>query len=239
MAGFLPGKMKRKDLEEVYGDFSEFSLSSPARKIRRLDAELPPIMEEEDSAVPVVFEFEQQQLPRDLMSGSSSMPESGSTMTDAVPVPALNEERSLVLYKPVDAQLLWSPAQSNVSFRVSSDLIHGLKNQAFQSGNQMRVEDKSAVSSNCLAVVPWVPNKGSVVATGSGDPIEVQSKVSQEPMEAEQIESVSMEVEEERDQAEQASIDGGAGGEGFHQWQQHCMTPQLPPNPSTPVMWSW
>lgn len=36
MAGFLSGKMKRKDLEEVYDEFSEFSLSSPARKIRRL-----------------------------------------------------------------------------------------------------------------------------------------------------------------------------------------------------------
>lgn len=85
----------------------------------------------------------------------------------------------------------------------------------------MRLEDKSAVSSNCLAVVPWVPNQGCVVT-------EVQSKVSQQSMEAEQTESVSMEVEEERDQAEQASIEG-AGGEGFHQWQQHCMTPQLPP----------
>lgn len=36
MAGFLSVKMKRKDLEEVNDDFSEFSLSSPARKIRRL-----------------------------------------------------------------------------------------------------------------------------------------------------------------------------------------------------------
>ncbi|KAG1364532.1 hypothetical protein COCNU_11G013590 [Cocos nucifera] len=237
MAGFLSGKMKRKDLEEVYDEFSEFSLSSPARKIRRLDAELPPIMEEEDPAVPVALEFEQQQLPRDLMSGGRGMPESASTMTDAVPVPALNEERALVLYKPVDTQLLFSPAQSNVSLRVSSDLIHGLKNQAFRSGNQMRMEDKSAVSSNCLAMVPWVPNQGFVVTTGSGVTT-VQSKVSPETMEAEQIESVSMEVEEEGDQARQASIDEGAGGEGFHQWQQHCMT-QFPPNTSTPIMWSW
>lgn len=29
-------KMKRKDIEEVNDDFSDFSLSSPARKIRRL-----------------------------------------------------------------------------------------------------------------------------------------------------------------------------------------------------------
>ncbi|RRT46139.1 hypothetical protein B296_00022640 [Ensete ventricosum] len=36
MTGFWHGKLKRKDLEEVYDDFAEFSLSSPARKIRRL-----------------------------------------------------------------------------------------------------------------------------------------------------------------------------------------------------------
>ncbi|KAK1289388.1 hypothetical protein QJS10_CPB18g00049 [Acorus calamus] len=43
-----PAKMKRRDLDEVNDEFSEFSLSSPARKIRRLDLELPPIMEEEE-----------------------------------------------------------------------------------------------------------------------------------------------------------------------------------------------
>lgn len=36
MTGFWHGKLKRKDLEDVYDDFAEFSLSSPARKIRRL-----------------------------------------------------------------------------------------------------------------------------------------------------------------------------------------------------------
>lgn len=36
MDGYVPAKMKRKDLEEVYDEFSEFSLSSPVRKIRRL-----------------------------------------------------------------------------------------------------------------------------------------------------------------------------------------------------------
>lgn len=36
MAGFLTGRAKRKEPEEVYDDFSYFSLSSPATKIRRL-----------------------------------------------------------------------------------------------------------------------------------------------------------------------------------------------------------
>ncbi|EOY32080.1 hypothetical protein QUC31_019553 [Theobroma cacao] len=45
----LCGKLKRKDIDQVNDDFSDFSLSSPATKIRRLDAELPPIIEEEES----------------------------------------------------------------------------------------------------------------------------------------------------------------------------------------------
>lgn len=38
MAGYncLPMKMKRKEIDRVNNDFSDFSLSSPARKIRRL-----------------------------------------------------------------------------------------------------------------------------------------------------------------------------------------------------------
>ncbi|KAL5725893.1 hypothetical protein ACHQM5_008980 [Ranunculus cassubicifolius] len=38
MAEFLSKKMKRKELEEVYDEFSDFSLSSPATKIRILVA---------------------------------------------------------------------------------------------------------------------------------------------------------------------------------------------------------
>ncbi|XP_010450361.1 PREDICTED: uncharacterized protein LOC104732511 [Camelina sativa] len=41
--------MKRKDIDRVNDDLSDFSLSSPARKIRRLDVDLPPIMEEEET----------------------------------------------------------------------------------------------------------------------------------------------------------------------------------------------
>ncbi|KAK9098313.1 hypothetical protein Syun_025358 [Stephania yunnanensis] len=50
-------KMKRKDLEEVVDDFTDFYLTSPARKIRRLDAELPPIMEEDEPGIPIGLRF--------------------------------------------------------------------------------------------------------------------------------------------------------------------------------------
>lgn len=48
-------KMKRKDLDQVSDDFSDFSLSSPARKIRRLDAELPPIMEDDEPEIAMPY----------------------------------------------------------------------------------------------------------------------------------------------------------------------------------------
>ncbi|KAL0885159.1 hypothetical protein Bca101_009141 [Brassica carinata] len=75
MAGYdhPPTKMKRKEIDRVNDDFSDFSLSSPATKIRRLDLDLPPIMEEE-----VVMEEEHDDL--------QSSPQ--------------NEERAIVLFKP-------------------------------------------------------------------------------------------------------------------------------------------
>lgn len=72
MAGYdcVPMRMKRKEIDRVNDDFSDFSLSSPATKIRRLDLDLPPIMEEE-----VVME-------------------------DDIQSPPQNEERAIVLFKP-------------------------------------------------------------------------------------------------------------------------------------------
>lgn len=204
-------------MDEVYDEFSEFSLNSPARKIRRLDAELPPIMEEEDPTVPLPVE---QQMPEELMS---AMPEFGAGMIDAELPIALNEEKALVLYKAVDNPFALSPGSSNVSFSVHSDLIHGLKNQAFWPANPNAVileeisNDEKSVVANNLAVVPWVP------------PQQYDSRVmhTEEPMEAEEDDGgASMEVEEDIQQ-------------GVHQWPQHCLTPQAPENTSTPIMWSW
>ncbi|KAG8386752.1 hypothetical protein BUALT_Bualt03G0181700 [Buddleja alternifolia] len=56
MENYLLMKLKRKDLEDVNDDFSNFSLSSPVRKILRLDSELPPIFEDEECEIHVAFE---------------------------------------------------------------------------------------------------------------------------------------------------------------------------------------
>lgn len=46
-------------------------------------------------------------------------------------LPLMNEERAIVLYKPIDSHPLLGPNRSNVSLQISSDLIPGLKSKYF------------------------------------------------------------------------------------------------------------
>ncbi|CAA6671177.1 unnamed protein product [Spirodela intermedia] len=133
MDGYVPAKMKRKDLEEVYDEFSEFSLSSPARKIRRLDTELPPIMEEEELPAgpptafgrPLTKEDPLQDISPQLAARSSGGYESSAP---------LNEERALVLYKPVRSRRPFDSRQpSNVFLKVDPDVIASLKTATLAS----------------------------------------------------------------------------------------------------------
>ncbi|KAF8392781.1 hypothetical protein HHK36_021018 [Tetracentron sinense] len=242
MAGHLSMKMKRKDLEEVYDEFSDFSLFSPARKIRRLDAELPPILEEEEQKIPLVFD---RPLPEEGLT--STMEQVGAPVEDVNSVP-LNAERALVLYKPVNEPLLQCSGSSEFSIMVNPYLISGFKNQVMWSGHPNPIktmEDEAAsaeqnvvATNDHLAVVPWVPSQlppafgMEALATGMS-----------EPMEAEEVEPASMEIEDNNifaaeGQSREAS--GMGGSEGLQHWQQqHCMIPQLPPNTSTPITWSW
>ncbi|RWV98296.1 hypothetical protein GW17_00038867 [Ensete ventricosum] len=47
-------------------------------------------------------------------------------MRPCLSIPSNNEERAIVLYKPVEAPLILSSDSTNVSLQISSDLIHGL-----------------------------------------------------------------------------------------------------------------
>ncbi|XP_022754029.1 uncharacterized protein LOC111302370 [Durio zibethinus] len=194
----LSGKLKRKDIDQVNDDFSDFSLSSPATKIRRLDADLPPIIEEEES-----------------------FPE--------------NQERAIVLFSP--PPLLRSP--STISISLTSELISGFKNQYLQASDmqladfeEAETEESKKGTEGCLAVVPWVPSQIPSVENRDG--------------EVEVAESMEMDVEE-NNSGDSARMEQGHGyefggfntSEGLHHWpQQHCMIPQLPQNPFTPITWS-
>ena len=223
-------KVKRKELEEVNDDFSEFSLNSPAQKIRRLDVDLPPIMEEEEPSFSMQFE-----------QMNSSVPHMTSAMAEVVPSFMANEERALVLYKPRESPLSILASSPSVSVHVSSGLINGLKHQVFWSGSnnavtieELPMDDKSPVSVSSLAVVPWVqsPNSSATDTESRGMIVE-EPMEAEEPMEGEEPGDTSMEVEEDRQQC------GTIGEEGFHQWPQHCMAPQIPQSNSMPIMWSW
>ncbi|GMI97536.1 hypothetical protein like AT5G35320 [Hibiscus trionum] len=191
----LIGKLKRKDIDQINDDFSDFSLSSPATKIRRLDADLPPIIEED------------------------SFPE--------------NHERAIVLFNP--NPLLLDPNQpplcsSTPFFSIHSDLISGFKNQFLRATDTKpaETEEREKENEGCLAVVPWVPSQ--------------IPSVEQEVPVPESMETDEMDVEESCSDKE--SMQEGHGyqpREAFHhlaQPQQHCMIPQPPQNPFTPITWS-
>ncbi|KAF6167308.1 hypothetical protein GIB67_043169 [Kingdonia uniflora] len=207
MATYLTLKTKRKDLED---DFSEFSLSSPARKMRRLDVELPPIMEEEELGI---------HQPNQTLD--YAMENENENENERVFV---NEERALVLYKPVDTPLL--------QFKLNRDLIPSFNHQLLRSTNfnlpvaadtERRYTGEVSGTDNCMAVVPYQP---SLIYDPAAQMVE--------PMEAE--ESEEMEIEDSPMQQQQQHI----LSDGVHQqWTQHCMTPQIPQNTSTPIMWSW
>ncbi|KAH0669934.1 hypothetical protein KY290_026939 [Solanum tuberosum] len=233
-------KMKRKDLEDVYDEFSEFSLSSPARKIRRLDADLPPIIEEvEEPEIPIAFE----QAATYPSFGSNAV-NRGLVIEELPSVPE-NEERAIVLFKPMNTQPVHSP--SNFSVKVDPQFLNGLKSQIFwdNTANAFRLvdneetqQDDSSSAKECLAVVPWFPSQFLSAAEAE---VLSQPDVS-DMMDAEDMEGVAMDIEDNSvDVGPRTAVETGAVGvnDGLHHWQQqHCMTTtQLPQNTSTPIPW--
>ncbi|XP_020592286.1 uncharacterized protein LOC110032855 [Phalaenopsis equestris] len=227
MAIYVSGKMKRKDFDEVYGDFSDSLISAPATKIRRLDVELPLIAENQEPIFPSILGKER---PDEEMS--SAVMDVRSGLIEAVSPSTLNEERALVMYHPPDAHMA-------SYFKINPKLISCLKNYTFWPRNpNMLVEEEveeemQSPAKKCLAVVPWVPPHADVTrqvmeAFASGN------EPNEEPMEAEDAEATTnMEIEDENG----VSDISGIGVQANQHWKQHCMTPQLPQSNST-VMWS-
>lgn len=229
MEGVFSMKMKRKDLEEVNDDFSEFSLSSPARKIRRLDAELPPIIEEEEPAIPV--DMEESYRGNHFAGGLEQV---GGLVIEEMPSDPLNNEKAIVLFNPMNTSIERSPT----SFSISSDILSGFKNQIWSSkSSSIKVmEDEDAAqdrnTSGCLAVVPWVPSQFSSMLGQEVSQTEVPEVMEAEEVgEAMEIEGSSISIE----QGQANEFGGIRGNEGLNQW--HCLTPQLPQNTSPPIVW--
>ncbi|CAL1414027.1 unnamed protein product [Linum trigynum] len=224
-------KRKELDLDFAREDFSDFSLSSPALKIRRLEVEsMPSIMEEEDhvEVVPVV-------------SMEEPIPPLPSGETE-------NLERALVVYNPASVHPPhYSP--STLSFALDSGILSGLTRDQFLRSEVIPDEEDEAEAENgdktaangdgCMAVVPWISSSQHSFGNRMRD---FQAEVP-ESMEADETGVASMEVEESDGiwNIEQGRHVGNFGGDdGLRQWQQHqqhCFIPELPPNNLTPVTW--
>ncbi|KAL5201367.1 hypothetical protein ABZP36_035721 [Zizania latifolia] len=211
---------------------SGFPVSSRATKIRRLDAEVPPV-------VPGVGVQPPPPPPRPVEGlGVAEVPMCGDEVPVAV-APAPNEERAIVLYSPADAarNLLLGPLRPDAPLRVSPDWIHGLKSTMLRETTDHRALFALArdESSN-LAMVPWVPSHSQEASTAA-------AAMAAEMMDAEDTEATPMEVEQDG-----ASHPGSAGvaqqgeSQAPYQWPQHCMVQQPLPAASyqpSPVTWSW
>ncbi|XP_016454559.2 uncharacterized protein LOC107778771 [Nicotiana tabacum] len=237
MENYYTLKMKRKDFEYVYDDFNDFSLSSPATKIRRLDAELQRIVEEaEEESAPIAFE--QAATDQSFGINGRNLGRNGPVITPSVPE---NEERAIVHFKSMNTPFAQSP--SNFSIIVSPQFTNGLKNPVLwgsqscilrRAGDENADENSSGSSKGCLAVVPWVPSQ---LSSSQGDEVLGQADVL-DMMEAEDMEGVTMDVGDNSVSAGQrTAIDAGVN-ERLHQWQQqHCMIPPPPHSTSTPIVW--
>ncbi|XP_009804133.1 uncharacterized protein LOC107810239 [Nicotiana tabacum] len=242
MENYYTLKMARKDFEYVYDDFNDFSLSSPATKIRRLDVELQPIVEEvEEEPMPIAFE--QVATNQSFGINGGDLGRNGPVIEELPSVPE-NEERAIVLFKPMNTQLVQSP--SDFSIKVNPQFTNGFKNPVLwgsqscilrRAGDENADENLSGSSKGCLAVVPWVPSQ---LPSAQGDEFLRQADVL-EMMEAEDMDGVTMDVEDNSVSAGQrTAIDAGLVGvnERLHQWQQqHCMIPPPPHSTSTPIVW--
>ncbi|XP_038880770.1 uncharacterized protein LOC120072359 [Benincasa hispida] len=241
-------KMKRKDLDQINDEFSDFSLSSPARKIRRLDVGLPPIIEEEEPPeiavlskeplIPENFVVDGNSLRIEELPNVSSVSASAYAMEDRPFCD--NQERAIVLFKPVNSPFLQS---SPLSVSVDSDIISGFKSEFLRENRydgRVRFDEddeEMGIENKNLAVVPWVPRLQVPAPTSMDVPQEEAPQL----MEAEEVGEATMEIEEDNLSSSQQAYGyygGMDGANAIHQWhQQHCMIPQLPQQTSSPITW--
>ncbi|CAL1357594.1 unnamed protein product [Linum trigynum] len=226
-------KRKGIDLDFARDDFSDFSLSAPALKIRRLAAEsLPPIMEEEGAeVVPAMYEADSPMV----------------SMEDTVPplppsAETENLERALVVYKPANFHRpYYSP--SSLSVALDSGILSGFTRDQFLRSEIRPVQEDEAEAvgsyktaangGGCRAVVPWVASSQHSFGNQMRD-------FQAEAPESDETGVASMDVEESNGHGsiEQGQHFGSIGGDdGLRQWQQHCFIPELPPSNQTPVTW--
>ncbi|KAJ0241766.1 hypothetical protein HA466_0211440 [Hirschfeldia incana] len=215
MAGYesVPMRMKRKEIDRVNDDFSDFSLSSPASKIRRLDLDLPPIMEEEVD-MPLVMEEEHD---------DDLQPSPGNE----------NEERAIVLFKP-------PPHHHQPNLFVDRSLISGLKNR-FYHDVAVAADDEDYKTNKQQAVVPWNPSHFQFLESAGTSKEQSKPEIVELDGDDTMMEEADMDVEEKDNssiaRSSSSSLPEWQQPQPQQQQIHHCMIPQLPQTNSTPISW--
>ncbi|PAN13151.1 hypothetical protein PAHAL_2G317400 [Panicum hallii] len=229
--------LKRKGAEGPQPWLDVDGVPAPATKIRRLDAEVPPVgpavgapLVETGASVPFVVE--------DVRVSGDVAPTPAAAV--GLAAPAANDERAIVVYQPAEAarSLLQGPLRPGPSLRVSPNWIHGLRSTMLHEASKHRAlfEELAARDENLnLAVVPWAPAQ---------DHAHAASATGAEMMDADQDgDGASMEVEHDVEGRPTPQAGGAVQGEAFYH-QQHCVAPQQVQLPvasyqPSPVTWSW
>ncbi|KAK1367472.1 DBH-like monooxygenase [Heracleum sosnowskyi] len=223
---------KRKAVDQVNHDFSDFSLSSPATKIRRLDyAELAPIMEED----------EQQVEDETLMPTPPPFAQQEETAVEIGEVE--NEERAIVVFNPNNTVIQSSPSTFSLTPHILSRLKgkghrdlwskhHHLFNiSSAQQDEDTVSEENDDISNQCLAVVPWVHTHVSPPPPPVQQ-IDASETMMMEDEQQNEQEIASMDIEQQQEECnnnEYATSGMPPSVVGFHQWQQqHCMGGERP-----------
>lgn len=123
--------MKRKDFDRVNDEFSDFSLSSPARKIRRLVNSLAEFFENprirdhdhDDDELVYIILIQDVDLPPIMEEDEIDLPMQ-DTSAEEIELEPVNDERAIVLFKPLHYQ---QPSSGNLF--VDRDLISGFKSK--------------------------------------------------------------------------------------------------------------
>ncbi|GMY17676.1 L-arabinokinase [Fagus crenata] len=227
--------MKRKDLQDIFDEFS-------SRKSRRLDVDILQNMNEDPTTI-VPQILEQGLLQEQPFISSGNMVQTEAPVIDSMPSNINSEERALVLYNPPNIPFVKSPSSPDFTIVVNSELIPGLKDILSLGGNGKLVksvekddtEKNPVVSNDCLAVVPWV---ASYLPLASGE--NTQSAGLPEAMETEEVEIMDTDYNSSSSICGQRTFEYGGtveeAGE-LHHWQHHFMQPHLLKNNSAPVTW--
>ncbi|OIW09880.1 hypothetical protein TanjilG_32029 [Lupinus angustifolius] len=210
--------MKRKDvLDKVSDDFSEFSLSSPPTKIRRLDVELCPIPEIED----------------EMESDEVANEERAIVVFNPLPSPSP--------FNFIVQSHLLSPINNNWSKQYDSDCDRLIRSEEEEKKKQCLALVPWVSSSSYNSHVDDSISNNTNTEEADEEIGDMDIEIEQQDMDSiANINSSSTSTST----IHPLSMHQGFSGitpEEFHQWQQqqqHCFLPQFSQNTSTPITWT-